>query len=307
MARKKRPEDHVNLERWLISYADFITLMFAFFVVMFSVSQVDTEKLGKFSESFSEQLGVHIFSGSPGLFDGQPSPFVWTKKAGGKENKGGSLNQIQKQLRDQIKKKQREGMFEGEKSKQRNKAARPKEMADVGLRVLRRRQELVLRLDHDVLFTSGGDDLQPTAFGLLQLIADTIRGQDVDVRVEGHTDTVPIHTARFRSNWHLSTARATAVILFFAEKARIPPDRLAAAGYGEHQPVASNATVAGRSRNRRVDIVITQREPIEPLEKTDKSAKGSTAPKKARKTTDQPDRSGTGLAKDGDKSPGTQL
>jgi len=307
MARKKKHDDHVNLERWLISYADFITLMFAFFVVMFSVSQVDTEKLGKFSESFSEQLGVHIFSGSPGFFDGQPSPFAWSKKAGGKEDKGGSLNQIQKQIRDELKKKQREGMFEGEKSKQRNKAARPKEMGDVGLRVLRRRQELVLRLDHDVLFTSGGDDLQPAAFGLLQLIADTIRGQDVDVRVEGHTDTVPIHTQRFRSNWHLSTARATAVILFFAEKARIPPDRLAAAGYGEHQPVASNATVAGRSIIRRVDIVISQREPIEPLEKTDKSAKGSSGPEKAPKTTGEPDSSGTGLAKDGDKSPGTQL
>ncbi len=230
LARKKKHPEHVNHERWLISYADFITLLFAFFVVMFAVSQVDTKKLGRFSQSFSQAIGLEVL---PATGKG-----LLSSDSGGTQNDGHKLDAKNgnglpgdlEQLRAQL-------ML--------LKAQRKDELAK--LEVLRRKNELVLRLADNIL--------QEPARKVLKPVADLVRPLKVSVRVEGHTDSIPIHSSRWRSNWELSTARATTVVEFLLENGLSAP-RLSAAGYGEHHPVASNDLEIGRAKNRRVDLVV---------------------------------------------------
>jgi chemotaxis protein MotB len=240
MARKKKHAEHVNHERWLVSYADFITLLFAFFVVMFAVSQVDGKKVGRFTESFSKAVGIEVFpeSGNSIIYngEGQGSDVPATP-----ETLPADLAAFQETL----------GI-----------ASTAGGDALHGLQVIRRRNELVLRLPENVLFASGDDTVKELALKALDIIAAGLRDRKLEVRVEGHTDNRPIKTPRFRSNWELSTARATAVIRTLAADG-IPNERLAAAGYGEFRPLAPNDTEDGRRQNRRVDLVVAVSAPLE--------------------------------------------
>jgi chemotaxis protein MotB len=230
--RKKKHPEHVNHERWLVSYADFITLLFAFFVVMFAVSQVDSKKVGRFTESFSKAVGIDVFPQSgesllPGGVRAEPAA-----EEGPADSLPSELVELKREL------------------------AQLSRTAEVpsGFEVIERRTELVIRLADHLLFETGDDTPRdPRTIGV---IAKALRKTALDVRVEGHTDDRPINTSRFRSNWELSTARSTAVIALFAKEG-IPAHRLAAAGYGEFHPVAPNTTEEGRKQNRRVDIVVS--------------------------------------------------
>jgi chemotaxis protein MotB len=234
MARKKKHPEHVNHERWLVSYADFMTLLFAFFVVMFASSQVDTQKVGRFTESFSKAVGIEVFPESgKSLLGGNSAKDSVTIAGKGDQSLPVELEELRAMMK--------------QKSKQ-------EELA--GVQVLIRRNEIVLRLADNVVFASGTDEIQPAARTVLAHMADDLKGRKVDVRVEGHTDDKPIRTFRFRSNWDLSTSRATAVVADFAN-AGIEPNRLSAAGYGEFHPIATNATPEGRAQNRRVDVVVS--------------------------------------------------
>lgn len=236
MARKKKHPEHVNHERWLVSYADFMTLLFAFFVVMFASSQVDTQKVGRFTESFSKAVGIEVFPESgKSLLGGNSTKDALTVAGKGDESLPIELEELRAIMRENAKKQ---------------------EMA--GVQVLIRRNEIVLRLADNVVFASGTDEIQPAARIVLQHMADDLKSRKVDIRVEGHTDDKPIKTFRFRSNWDLSTSRATAVVADFAN-AGIDPTRLSAAGYGEFHPIATNASSEGRAQNRRVDVVVSAR------------------------------------------------
>ncbi len=241
MRKKKHPE-HVNHERWLISYADFITLLFAFFVVMFAVSQVDTAKVGRFTQSFQEAIGIELATGGAGILPGEgPEAFEGRKKdeavGGDDENKklGKELKALAESLEAQAKIK--------------------RELS--GLKILRRGNELILRLDASVLFEVAIDEVTPDAQKVLLAIAEELKGRPVKVRVEGHTDDRPIQKGRFRNNWDLSTSRATNVVIALAATGDIAPERLAAVGYGQYQPLGDNTTHEGRLLNRRVDFVLT--------------------------------------------------
>jgi chemotaxis protein MotB len=241
MARKrKRQPDHVSHERWLVSYADFITLLFAFFVVMFAVSQVDSKKVGRFTQSFHDAL-------------------EWQVVAQGARGPSGGTDVIQvipsftnasvaKSLRN----------FEGEKSAIRRGLV--KRLGNVpmlaGLNILEVHGELVLRLPEKLMFDRGEAILRSEGGEALVAIAEELAERPVRMRVEGHTDSTPIHTPRFPSNWELSQSRAMAVVRFFLEDGKIAPPRLAAAGYGEHHPIASNDTFDGKAQNRRVDLIV---------------------------------------------------
>ncbi len=241
MRKKKHPE-HVNHERWLISYADFITLLFAFFVVMFAVSQVDTAKVGRFTQSFQEAIGIELATGGAGIMPGEGNePFEGRKKGealgGDEEHKklGKELKALADSLEAQAKIK--------------------KELS--GLKILRRGNELILRLDASVLFETAIDEVTPEAQKVLLAIAEELKGRPVKIRVEGHTDDRPIQKGRFRNNWDLSTSRATNVVIALAATGDIAPERLAAVGYAQYQPLGDNTTHEGRLLNRRVDFVLT--------------------------------------------------
>jgi chemotaxis protein MotB len=243
MARKKKHPEHVNHERWLISYADFITLLFAFFVVMFAVSQVDSKKVGRFTESFSKAIGVDIFpQPGRGLLAGASDAPV----ADPDMTKTSALPEELANLKNAL------------------TTPSAKEDSLQGVQVIAKRNELVLRLSDNLLFESGNDALEERARRVVARLASELVNRPVDVRVEGHTDDRPIKTARYRSNWDLSTARATAVVARLAAEGIAPP-RLSAAGYGEFHPVASNTTDEGRKQNRRVDLVVSLPLPEAPL------------------------------------------
>lgn len=236
MRKKKHPE-HVNHERWLVSYADFITLLFAFFVVMFAVSQVDSKKVGRFTESFSRAVGIGVFHhNGQGILPGIESVIADPRDEG---NVHGApqvnLNDLHAMLL----------------------AVTEQDEAMADIQVIRRRNEFVLRLPETILFASGDDSVKDPAIRALRLLAARLRARAVDVRVEGHTDNRPIRTSRFRSNWELSTARATAVLSWMIEPDGLAPARTSAAGYGEFHPIAANDTDSGRRQNRRVDLVVS--------------------------------------------------
>ena len=242
MARKKKPAEHVNHERWLVSYADFITLLFAFFVVMFAVSQVDSKKVGRFTDSFRDALEWETMR-LPGRTGGSESiaPMVTPMPhAKSKRNNPPTVNY------DDQKSSIKQGLMH---RSQTNKAL-------TGLNVLEIKGELVLRLPERLMFDRAEAILHPEGQAALGAISEELKDRPVRLRVEGHTDPTPIHSAKYPSNWQLSTARAMAVVAFFLEDGKIEPRRLAAAGYAEYHPVSENDTAEGRAKNRRVDLII---------------------------------------------------
>ncbi len=256
MSKKKKHEEHVNHERWLVSYADFITLLFAFFVVMFSVSQVDSKRAGRFQESFSFATGIETDERGylPRADDLKKAPMAASIIADHPASAPPLQSMCNLCASNDTTLRFPEELAELEKV---IKERAELEANLVGIKVLRRGNELVLRLDATALFDSGDDQIRVEALPLLVSIADELRQRPLAIRVEGHTDNVPIVTARFRSNWDLSTGRATTVVVTLARLGGIDPKRLAAVGYSEYQPIASNDTPEGRNENRRVDFVLS--------------------------------------------------
>lgn len=235
MARKKKHPEHVNHERWLISYADFITLLFAFFVVMFAVSKTDSAKVGRFTESFSKAIGIDTFPESgAGLLPAGTMPSPQADPETQTIVLAPELEALKSELA----------------------SLRDKNELPGGMLVLQRRNELVIRLSEGLFFGPGEASLDEPAMKAMRTLARELAARKVDIRIEGHTDDRPIHTARFRSNWDLSTSRATTVVAVLAE-AKVDPSRLSAAGYAEFHPVGPNTTDEGRRQNRRVDIVVS--------------------------------------------------
>jgi chemotaxis protein MotB len=246
--RRKQHTPHENHERWVVSYADFVTLLFAFFVLMFASTETDKSKAKAVSESIQEALNegvlsqraVSILAGSVGGIG------RGNAKAGGPEGKtskrsapstpvrsidlAASMNTLSSQLKDEI------------------------QRGTVQLKLESR--GLVIGLTAAAFFPSGDDSIEPSAFETMAKVAAVLNNIPNALRLEGHTDSVPINTPRFRSNWELSAARSIAVLRLLNEKYGVDLQRMAIAGYADLNAIDSNETEEGRARNRRVDIVV---------------------------------------------------
>lgn len=245
MARKKKHEEHANHERWLVSYADFITLLFAFFVVMFAASSADHKKAGQVAQSVQQGFSeLAIFPPSSSIFSlfretGMPSDTVSLVGVSSEFPNTGSgevetIEEVRRSLDALLESQIREG----------------------AIRLNVDERGLTISLAEAGFFATGSAQIQPDALPILEDIAGRILELPYEVRVEGHTDDTPIHTPRFPSNWELSTSRATGVLQYLISEGEVPPSRLSAVGYGEYRPVATNRTARGRRLNRRVDIVV---------------------------------------------------
>jgi chemotaxis protein MotB len=249
MARKKKQAGHENLERWLISYADFITLMFAFFVVMFASSQADKGKAAQVSESIRKALQEgQVASAIAGILGGT----VDDKGKGNAQLKGpggAKPDAKHEEARERI-------LAELLPSLQFLSQELKAEIASGKLQIKLQARGLVVSLMEAAFFPSGADTIDPRTYPTIGKIAGAIRGLPNPVRLEGHTDAVPIHNVRFVSNWELSAARAVAMLRLLNERFQVPFERMAIAGYAETAPADTNQTAEGRARNRRVDLVI---------------------------------------------------
>lgn len=244
MARKKH-EAHANHERWLVSYADFITLLFAFFVVMFATSQTDKAKAERVSESVKEALeGDSVKSLVAVLLGGAVDK---TGQGNAQMHGPGGAKQSISNSKPQV--------VELLPSLNLLTAELKKEIETGKLRVSMGERGLVVSFTQAALFPSGEDEISPDTYETVQKIANAMKQIPNPARLEGHTDAIPIHNSRFRSNWELSAARSIALLELLTADG-VPRDRMSIAGYAETAPVDNNETEQGRAKNRRVDIVI---------------------------------------------------
>ncbi len=252
MSRRKKKHEHVNHERWLVSYADFITLLFAFFVVMYSSAQVDNKKVAQVSaaiEGAFQELGVFTGTGSG---------------SGGRQASGAPASQPTPQQLPQLELLSgslgRTGVAAGapdvNKLRHDLEEALGEEIKKHEIQMRVTPEGLVVSLSEVGFFASGDATLLPDGQATLTRIAGVLNEKGFQLRVEGHTDNQPIHTSRFNSNWELSTARATEVVSLLIEQHGFDPHQISAAGYSEYRPIASNDTQEGRKANRRVDLVV---------------------------------------------------
>jgi chemotaxis protein MotB len=224
--RSAPPRGGGGQDRWLVSYADFITLLFAFFTVMYAVSTVDARKVAPAASSIQEAFSMPE--------ERQPEQAKTATAPPAADAAAGDIEEVRRRLAEEL-----------------------SDAVDSGrLEITSDLRGIVLSLPVEATFATGSADVQAEARALIARIAASVRPLGNALRIEGHTDDVPIRTAQYRSNWELSTARASAVVAFLIGAAEVEPVRLSAAGYAEFHPRVPNDSDANRARNRRVDIVV---------------------------------------------------
>ena len=219
-SRSSPPDNH---DRWLVSYADFITLMFAFFVVLFAASSVDEKRMQSFAAGFQHHI-THSGQGDVSQLPGSRHSMLRIEEV------QASLEQLEADLWPEI----QSGKIE----------------------LSREPRGLVLSLSESALFPPGEARLQSRSMPIMRKVGAALSRVPGRIRIEGHTDDTPIHTRLYPSNWQLSTARAITVLKFLIHERSLPSERLSAAGYGEFRPLAPNDSPENRAKNRRVDVVI---------------------------------------------------
>ena len=255
MALKKEPEKHANHERWLVSYADFITLLFAVFVVLYAMGQSDKKKVEEVMKSIQESFGmanagatapkINVIASQQITVIPSLKPEMRTAPMERPQSGRGKIRAEEKDFR-QIK-----AAIEAYLVKQ---GAKDK----VSLEITRR--GLIVSLKEVGFFDSGQADIKPEAYELINTIAEAVTQYNNPLRLEGHTDNIPISTGQFPSNWELSTARATHALKYLMKNFDIEANKISATGYAEFRPLAGNETSEGRAKNRRVDLVMVSSE-----------------------------------------------
>ncbi|KRP90484.1 Motility protein B [Pseudomonas fluorescens] len=242
--RRREPEEHVNHERWLVSYADFITLLFAFFVVMYSISSINEGKykiislalVGVFNDAERAIKPIPIGEERPKtVTPAKPLVNDSDETAAGIQGTSDPL----KSIADDI------------------SAAFGDLISSNQMTVRGNELWVEIELNSSLLFASADALPSDQAFTIIDKVAAILKPFENPIHVEGFTDNFPISTAQYPTNWELSSARASSIVRMLAMQG-VNPQRLASVGYGEFQPVANNATVEGRARNRRVVLVVSR-------------------------------------------------
>ena len=252
MARKKKPEEHVNHERWLVSYADFITLLFAFFVVMYAVSEIDKAKMKKLAKAVTFAFGrkgtdlsmnFTIFEG----IGGNPLSNTKAPRTDGLLQKFGEDAKEAERLEQAIQKQYEQ------------KLERPGSAVDI-IEVENTEAGILIRLSNLDFFDPGGAHLRPEAMPVLDSLGSQLNLRHRDLEVQGHTDSRLLGAnKKFADNWSLAAMRAVSVVRYLEVAPQIPSDHLLVSTYGQHRPIGDNLTNRGRAQNRRIDILLRHR------------------------------------------------
>ena len=239
MARRKpHQEEHAD-ETWLLPYSDLLTLLLALFIVMFSISNVDKQKYA----SLSQQFGVIFSEGGGGVLEGgtQVIPLDQLKQASASTIEDEKMIEIKDNIEEEI---QSRGFSEN-------------------FNTVLNKEGLEIAIQEVVLFNSGEAEILPSVHPLLKEIAQILKSLDNSIKIVGHTDNIPIHTEKYQSNWDLSAMRAINVMHFLVGQGGLAPQRFSIQGYGEYSPKYDNSTVEGRAKNRRVEIFVARKYPLE--------------------------------------------
>jgi chemotaxis protein MotB len=246
---KKREHVHQEEEAgeaWLLPYSDLMTLLLAVFIVLFAVSKIDAEKAQQISEQFAGTMMNKSYT--TGAASGTGSG------GDGAAQTGGPLNiETQSELESfmgEYELKKLENLKTELDTKLHNQGM------DQSVSTMIDMRGLVIRLNNAIFFDSGSAEIKEQSEETLVEVASILNSIDNYIRVEGHTDNVPIRRSNYPSNWELSTARAVNVVKLFINKCNFSPDKLIAVGYGEFKPVADNSTEEGRANNRRIDVIV---------------------------------------------------
>jgi chemotaxis protein MotB len=251
---RERRKSHMSRDRWLVSYADFITLLFGLFVVLFAFAKADQKKQVQVSSAIDAAFrSLGIFpdvsrhpSGNASGASGNDKALIPMNIVMGeevlsparvKDDLGGIRHDLEQRLSNQV--------------------------ATHSVSIQMGRDGLVISLREAGFFDSGSATPKPDTLPTLRQIAASLGSAPYDLRIEGHTDNIPIHTAEFDSNWELSSTRATRIARLLLDVNAIAPQRISAAGYAEFHPVASNDTAEGRAENRRIDLVVLPRTKVD--------------------------------------------
>jgi len=213
-------KDYIN--RWVVSYADFVTMLLALFMIMYAVTSIDNQKLTAFQNKVEKTFGSKEFIENV-------TKYQVNAKANLESNAA-----IEKLFKENISQSDLIKLLKGDKG-------------------------LIIRVNNTLLFDPGSATVKPEAEKTLAEIVTVLTKIDNPVIIEGHTDATPIKNAKFPSNWELSTTRATNIISYMIKKGKVSPKRLCAVGYGEYMPVANNTSISGRMLNRRVDIIVLEK------------------------------------------------
>ncbi len=265
MRRRPAADININHERWLVSYADFITLLFAFFVVMYSISQVSESKYRVLATTLTE-----VFN--------EPKRSLKPIQVG-EISRSNEITPIESETRN--KEDDGQGAFEKTADLPQLSDQFTEQFSDLiddeVVQVNSNEYWLQVSLNNSVLFPLGSVKPSAEANTILAEVADLLRGFNNPIQVEGYTDNLVVNSAQFPSNWELSSARASSVVKFLSNEG-IAPDRLAAVGYGEHQPIAENETPEGRAQNRRVVLMIAREKMQRPRVGTQTAIQEAVAP-----------------------------
>ncbi len=222
MRKRRHHQESTGQERWLLTYSDLITLLLGLFVILYAMSNIDTKKYNQWVAAFggvfgSSQVDMKQGIGDKGLVDG---------------------------MNEQI------------RVRQMLKEALELNGKDDAISISIDERGVTIHIQEELLFPSGQTELKNSSLKTMDSLAFFIKRLPNDIRIEGHTDNIPINTSRFPSNWHLSVTRAMNTGFYLIERHGINPDKVSVVGYGDRRPLAGNETEQGRSLNRRVDIVI---------------------------------------------------
>jgi chemotaxis protein MotB len=237
--KKKHNEEHENAERWLLTYADLITLLLAFFIMMYTFSKQDGQKYQEVSTHLKT-----IFAGGTGIT--QKGNVSAAASLDLLPAKSASSTEIKKQIEQEI-----------------ETMANANGLKD-NFSVFSDERGIIIRIMDKAFFDEGKAELKDSAKSMLDKIIPVIKGINNQIRIEGHTDDVPIKTNEFKSNWELSVRRATEVVRHLIEKGGVPPQRISATGYAEYRPVVNNDTTINRALNRRIEIIVAKNHAEQP-------------------------------------------
>jgi chemotaxis protein MotB len=237
LQRNQESESRSNTAGWLTTFNDLVTLLMVFFVLLFTMSTIDTQKMGEFQYALQSGLGILKAGRKASISVSQSQPIDDMSHIRTQAEGGDTKEAIEPSLKLAS-------------------AVRKLTEAELGIQVTRNDEGTRLAFEDQVLFDFGKDAINPEGFPFLDKIARALADVPYPLRVEGHTDNVPIRTKRFPSNWELSIARAVNVAKYFAQVSKLDPRRLSAVGYGESRPLAQNDTPSNRAKNRRVEILL---------------------------------------------------